>query len=784
MTALPYNDRVARVVASAGAATLPYDFWIARADDLGVWRVRAGVATKLTLGIDYTVSGIGSDAGGSVTLTLPALALDAYILAGSWQVQQVLDLVTSGDFKADDVDHQHRLILAALMEIRRDLARTLGVAIHDDGTGPFVANARPISGLTYLELNETGTPAAATDKARLYAKDVGGVTKLYLRTGTQDIDLTAGAINVSETTAAAIADAAAAAASAAQAAADAAETAAVAEDWLEWVNGEISIKKFGAKVDGVTDDTAAWIAAAEAVKARGGGIVIMPTGTSIVHREAISTDPSTYGVGAVPIDFDDFMVVGGGPGPSVIKCKEGGQYGIFQLIKLPLENGIPKIYRCGIVNVELDGNYSGSGIAGHPLVLGAGLVDFKFMHNRVRNNGHYGLGLQNGGHQGCEIAHCTFENLWRDAVDHKDNVNGSTVSVGRENKIHHITLRNVCRGNLPTTPLAMIDVMGPGWMIHDVHCEQMPTDADATIDAVVRIKPGVDGDAIGRGMGAQRGQVFAISATRRVGDAALNTVVNVRAPYVNVWGVSAKGAFTSGVQVSQAFCSVSGCTIDGATTGVKVRAIEGLAVDSHPFPGADDCEIVNNRILNCGTAIDNVRGRIKIALNRIAGNTTGVKCSTSTAVNPEICLNTFVSNTTDLDFDADRDPLIWGNAGLDDGPGIKYSPTGSAAGIAYHYTPLDHRFMTGWDGDMASLIEALRVVHVASAVNYLQVKPSVAGSPVEIVAAGDDANIDLWMRPKGSGGLRIGPYASGVLSPTGYVTIKDSSGTDRRVLTG
>lgn len=224
MTALPNNDRTVRLAPSAGATALPYDFWIGRAEDLAVWRVRGGAATLLTLTIDYTVSGAGSDAGGTVTLGAAAQAGDAYVLAGAWLVTQVLDLVAYGDFRADDLDHQHRLILAALMEIRRDLSRQLGFAIYDDGAAPFEAGGRPVRGLSYLEFGEATVAAPAADKLRLYAKDVDGVTKLFARTATQDIMLS----GAEEAASAAAASAAAALASAAAAddAADAAEAAA------------------------------------------------------------------------------------------------------------------------------------------------------------------------------------------------------------------------------------------------------------------------------------------------------------------------------------------------------------------------------------------------------------------------------------------------------------------------------------------------------------------------------------------------------------------------------
>jgi hypothetical protein len=128
----------------------------------------------------------------------------------------------------------------------------------------------------------------------------------------------------------------------------------------------------------------------------------------------------------------------------------------------------------------------------------------------------------------------------------------------------------------------------------------------------------------------------------------------------------------------------------------------------------------------------------------------------------------------------------------------------------------------------SSAVEQLRVSHTASAVNYVQVtgaatgaSPSISaqgsdtnlnlnlqvkgtgavslaqnrtnyisafgagtgGSP-SFLAQGTDTNIDLTLTPKGTGNVRFGTYTGTILTPTGYVEIKDSGGTVRRLLVG
>ena len=78
--------------------------------------------------------------------------------------------------------------------------------------------------------------------------------------------------------------------------------------------------------------------------------------------------------------------------------------------------------------------------------------------------------------------------------------------------------------------------------------------------------------------------------------------------------------------------------------------------------------------------------------------------------------------------------------------------------------------------------EQLRVSHVASAVNYVDITGAVTGSPVKVAAAGTDTNIDVHIDPKGSGVVRFGTHSAiGAETVTGYITIKDDGGTTRKI---
>jgi hypothetical protein len=67
--------------------------------------------------------------------------------------------------------------------------------------------------------------------------------------------------------------------------------------------------------------------------------------------------------------------------------------------------------------------------------------------------------------------------------------------------------------------------------------------------------------------------------------------------------------------------------------------------------------------------------------------------------------------------------------------------------------------------------------------DYLAINTATAGTNY-IQSLGGSTNIDIGFIPKGTGVLSFGTYTAGVLTPTGYVTIKDSGGTSRRLLVG
>ena len=88
------------------------------------------------------------------------------------------------------------------------------------------------------------------------------------------------------------------------------------------------------------------------------------------------------------------------------------------------------------------------------------------------------------------------------------------------------------------------------------------------------------------------------------------------------------------------------------------------------------------------------------------------------------------------------------------------------------------RFFTNGAGS-----EQFRVLHTAGTiVNYAAATGSATGAAPTFTVAGTDTNIDLALTPKGTGLVRFGTRtASADAAITGYIEIKDSAGTTRRL---
>jgi hypothetical protein len=80
-------------------------------------------------------------------------------------------------------------------------------------------------------------------------------------------------------------------------------------------------------------------------------------------------------------------------------------------------------------------------------------------------------------------------------------------------------------------------------------------------------------------------------------------------------------------------------------------------------------------------------------------------------------------------------------------------------------------------------LTAFRAIpRVASGDTFLDIQRAVGF--IDLIASSGVTNGDIRFTPKGTGRVRFGTYTGTILTPTGFIEIKDSGGTIRRLLVG
>jgi len=170
------NDAVVTVVATSdGQTDFDFDFLAYSGEQIKAKfkDVSAGTTQDLTFNADFTVTGLGVATGGTISLvTLGANVVigDEVQIYRDTAIQRLTDFQQSGDYFADTVNREEDTEFMIMQELRRDVNRSLKVALGEtavefpeavagsliayDAAGNLVTTPSPVSGSTLI-----GNPA-------------------------------------------------------------------------------------------------------------------------------------------------------------------------------------------------------------------------------------------------------------------------------------------------------------------------------------------------------------------------------------------------------------------------------------------------------------------------------------------------------------------------------------------------------------------------------------------------------------------------------------------------
>ncbi len=135
------NDRRRQVTAVGAEPSVTFDFPIFEDDQISVLRTifATGLTVTLVLDVDYTVTGIGVQAGGTVifdTTVFPTgLAVgDIITMSGDAPIRRITDFQTVGDYFAADINRELDVITLVQQELNTRLERAIHLLEEDTTT--------------------------------------------------------------------------------------------------------------------------------------------------------------------------------------------------------------------------------------------------------------------------------------------------------------------------------------------------------------------------------------------------------------------------------------------------------------------------------------------------------------------------------------------------------------------------------------------------------------------------------------------------------------------------
>lgn len=337
-------------------------------------RDAAGAQTEWVLNTQYSLTGAGDDAGGTLTvITSPTdytpLAGETLVIVREVPVTQETDYVENDPFPAETHERALDKLTMIAQELAERLDRTFTIPETDLVAGNFVLPIDITRANKALHFDPAGVPimVVPTDASGTIVTATGSTTGRIL-----------------------------------------------AERFSKVFNikdgyGGVA----GAKWDNVSDDTVAFLAAIDAANAAGGGIVELPSGPGLVDTSATEVFSASGSQTYILKGKSNVRIRGQGKGLTTIRTTKDAH------IIMPLEASNFSIEG---VTLEGPGSSGAAGAAGifHAVDTGNAITDFSYTDFEIKGVGGYGIGLQYGDQERGLIDDFHIHDVGQDGIDVKN----------------------------------------------------------------------------------------------------------------------------------------------------------------------------------------------------------------------------------------------------------------------------------------------------------------------------------------------------------------------------
>jgi hypothetical protein len=138
--------------ATAGQTIFAYTFEVYNKNDLAVLQN----GTALSEGSNYSVSGVGSDTGGNITLTVGATAGDIITIYRDMALERLTDYQNSGDFLAAEVNEDFDRLWLAAQQAATDNDRAIVKPVTDLDSISMLLPSASLRANNFLTFDSTG----------------------------------------------------------------------------------------------------------------------------------------------------------------------------------------------------------------------------------------------------------------------------------------------------------------------------------------------------------------------------------------------------------------------------------------------------------------------------------------------------------------------------------------------------------------------------------------------------------------------------------------------------